>query len=96
MFVFGDGGGDQSLTIGERGRGRRGDGKIYWSSMTPLSPRRRCWLCASTFPTSLPHQASSPINPPQRFNTDPKIFCFILSTRSGGVGMNLVGADTVM
>ncbi|KAL4459188.1 hypothetical protein ABPG75_014053 [Micractinium tetrahymenae] len=32
----------------------------------------------------------------QRFNTDPKIFCFILSTRSGGVGMNLIGADTVI
>ena len=31
----------------------------------------------------------------QRFNTDPKIFVFILSTRSGGVGMNLTGADTV-
>ena len=33
---------------------------------------------------------------PQRFNTDPKIFCFILSTRSGGVGINLTGADTVI
>ena len=32
----------------------------------------------------------------QRFNTDPRIFCFILSTRSGGVGMNLTGADTVI
>ena len=32
----------------------------------------------------------------QRFNTNPKIFCFILSTRSGGVGMNLTGADTVI
>ncbi|GAX77679.1 hypothetical protein CEUSTIGMA_g5122.t1 [Chlamydomonas eustigma] len=32
----------------------------------------------------------------QRFNTDPKVFCFILSTRSGGVGINLVGADTVI
>jgi E1A-binding protein p400 len=32
----------------------------------------------------------------QRFNTDPKIFSFILSTRSGGVGMNLIGADTVI
>ena len=30
-----------------------------------------------------------------RFNADPKIFAFILSTRSGGVGMNLTGADTV-
>jgi hypothetical protein len=32
----------------------------------------------------------------QRFNTDPKIFLFILSTRSGGVGVNLVGANTVI
>ncbi len=31
-----------------------------------------------------------------RFNTDPKIFCFILSTRSGGLGINLTGADTVI
>jgi len=31
-----------------------------------------------------------------RFNSDPKIFCFILSTRSGGVGVNLTGADTVI
>lgn len=26
-----------------------------------------------------------------RFNNDPKIFCFILSTRSGGLGINLTG-----
>lgn len=32
----------------------------------------------------------------QRFNTNPKYFLFILSTRSGGVGVNLVGADTVI
>ncbi|CAJ0570577.1 unnamed protein product, partial [Mesorhabditis spiculigera] len=32
----------------------------------------------------------------ERFNTDPKIFCFILSTRAGGVGINLTGADTVI
>ncbi|CAM9514029.1 unnamed protein product, partial [Chrysoparadoxa australica] len=31
-----------------------------------------------------------------RFNGDPKIFCFILSTRSGGLGINLTGADTVI
>mmetsp|Transcript_7652 Transcript_7652/g.22422 ORF Transcript_7652/g.22422 Transcript_7652/m.22422 type:complete len:1551 (+) Transcript_7652:1-4653(+) len=31
-----------------------------------------------------------------RFNNDPKIFCFILSTRSGGTGINLTGADTVI
>jgi len=32
----------------------------------------------------------------QRFNSNPRIFIFILSTRSGGVGMNLTGADTVI
>jgi SNF2 family DNA or RNA helicase len=31
-----------------------------------------------------------------RFNGDPKVFCFILSTRSGGLGINLTGADTVI
>jgi SNF2 family DNA or RNA helicase len=31
-----------------------------------------------------------------RFNNDPKVFCFILSTRSGGTGVNLIGADTVV
>ena len=32
----------------------------------------------------------------ERFNNDPSIFVFILSTRSGGIGMNLTGADTVI
>merc|ERR1712158_227804 len=32
----------------------------------------------------------------ERFNNDSKYFCFILSTRSGGVGINLTGADTVI
>ncbi|XP_038075148.1 helicase SRCAP-like isoform X2 [Patiria miniata] len=31
-----------------------------------------------------------------RFNMDKRIFCFILSTRSGGLGINLTGADTVV
>lgn len=31
-----------------------------------------------------------------RFNGDKRIFVFILSTRSGGVGVNLTGADTVI
>lgn len=29
-----------------------------------------------------------------RYNADKRILCFILSTRSGGVGLNLTGADT--
>ena len=32
----------------------------------------------------------------ERFNTDKRIFLFILSTRSGGIGVNLTGADTVI
>ena len=32
----------------------------------------------------------------ERFNNNTKYFCFILSTRSGGVGINLTGADTVI
>ena len=32
----------------------------------------------------------------ERFNRDERILCFILSTRSGGVGMNLTGADAVV
>jgi Helicase conserved C-terminal domain len=31
-----------------------------------------------------------------RFNSDNKLFVFILSTRSGGLGINLTGADTVI
>ena len=30
------------------------------------------------------------------FNTNTRYFCFILSTRSGGIGINLTGADTVI
>ncbi|EJD41611.1 hypothetical protein AURDEDRAFT_186421 [Auricularia subglabra TFB-10046 SS5] len=32
----------------------------------------------------------------ERFNSDAKVFAFIASSRSGGVGINLTGADTVI
>ena len=32
----------------------------------------------------------------ERFNNDPRILAFILSSRSGGIGINLTGADTVI
>lgn len=32
----------------------------------------------------------------ERFNSDPRILCFILSSRSGGLGINLTGADSVI
>ena len=31
-----------------------------------------------------------------QFNANPRIFLFISSTRAGGVGINLTGADTVI
>lgn len=49
-------------------------------------------LCVYSLCTFSPlHQALM-----ERFNADQRIFCFILSTRSGGVGVNLTGADTVI
>ncbi|ODQ44537.1 hypothetical protein PICMEDRAFT_74270 [Pichia membranifaciens NRRL Y-2026] len=32
----------------------------------------------------------------ERFNNDSRVKCFILSTRAGGLGINLTGADTVI
>jgi ATP-dependent DNA helicase len=32
----------------------------------------------------------------KRFNTDPNTFAFLLSTRAGGLGINLTAADTVI
>jgi len=50
--------------------------------------------------TYLRLDGSTPINQRQRlmdrFNMDKRIFVFILSTRSGGIGINLTGADTVV
>ena len=31
-----------------------------------------------------------------KFNNDKKVFCFISSTRSGGIGLNLTGADSII
>jgi len=31
-----------------------------------------------------------------QFNNDPRVFVFILSTRSGGLGINLTGANHVI
>lgn len=31
-----------------------------------------------------------------RFNTDPNVFLFLMTTRAGGLGLNLTAADTVI
>jgi hypothetical protein len=43
------------------------------------------------FPQSLPVCSAR-----YRFNKDPNSFVFLLSTRAGGVGINLTAADTVI
>lgn len=43
--------------------------------------------------------ATSPkerMNLVDRFNADPNIFAFILTTRTGGIGLNLTGANVVL
>lgn len=32
----------------------------------------------------------------EEFNNDPTVFAFLISTRAGGLGLNLIGADTVI
>ncbi len=32
----------------------------------------------------------------EAFNRDESIFCFLLTTRAGGLGVNLVGANRVL
>lgn len=41
-------------------------------------------------------QVSERQNLVDEFNNDPNIFLFLLSTRAGGQGLNLTGADTVI
>lgn len=55
---------------------------------------RRYWWCQAS--TKVCDRALVLQVMMQRFNTDTKYFVFILSTRSGGVGINLTGADTVV
>ena len=48
-----------------------------------------CRLDGSTELTERQHMIDT-------FNTQPEVFCFLLSTRAGGQGINLASADTVI
>lgn len=62
--------------------------KLLKDSDCRLKTKNICFLLCPSFS---PSQSLM-----DRFNADRRIFCFILSTRSGGVGVNLTGADTVV
>ena len=66
---------------------------------SPPSPRPSQFLCLHGH-TYFRLDGSTKVEDRQRlmdrFNRDEKIFVFILSTRSGGLGINLVGADSVV
>ncbi len=50
-------------------------------------------------PTALPlcpHPPTHQPTRPPRFNSSDDVFAFLLSTRAGGQGLNLTGADTVI
>jgi hypothetical protein len=55
-------------------------------------PASCCLLCLTfTFPSLQERQASI-----DAFNSDPQRWVFLLSTRAGGLGINLTAADTVI
>jgi len=58
-------------------------------SVAPLSPLFLLTHVASTQVVERQQLVDS-------FNGDPSLFAFLLSTRAGGQGLNLTGADTVI
>ncbi|KAK9788325.1 hypothetical protein WJX73_009601 [Symbiochloris irregularis] len=82
-----------------RGLRSRGSRALIFTQMARMLDILEVWLNLHAFPylrldgSTKPEQRQALM---QRFNTNPKLLVFILSTRSGGVGMNLTGADTVI
>jgi superfamily II DNA/RNA helicase len=79
---------------------KRGDHKcLIFTQMSKMLDTLETFLCLHGY-TYVRLDGSTKVEMRQklmeRFNKDPKLFVFILSTRSGGLGINLVGADTVI
>ena len=72
---------------------------LIFTQMTRMLDVLEGWLNAGGY-TYLRLDGGTPVDTRQahmnRFNSDPKVFAFILTTRAGGLGINLVGADTVV
>ena len=62
---------------------------ISFSLFTPLTPPH-------THTHTHTHTPSPPLQAIDRYNKDAGSFVFLLSTRAGGVGINLTAADTVV
>lgn len=58
------------------------------SARSPIDPHERC-ISLSTY-------CVIPQTLIDRFNADDSIFVMLLTTRTGGVGVNLTGADRVI
>ena len=87
------------VRCGRGGGGEEASGPPRTSTATP----RPCSSCSPHF-LVFPHMLTCVgcVSPQERqrnikdFNSDPKTWLFLLSTRAGGLGINLTSADTVI
>ena len=89
----------QALARLLRQRKAGGSKVLIFTQMTRMLDILEAWLNVAGH-TYLRLDGSTGVEERQRsmdaFNSDPRIFAFILTTRAGGLGINLVGADTVI
>jgi len=98
-FVQYDSGKLQNLALLLRSLKKDGHKCLIFTQMTKMLDILECFLTMNNH-NYVRLDGSTSIESRQilmdRFNSDSKLFCFILSTRSGGLGINLTGADTVI
>ena len=98
---------DYLVTQGDRYCRLDGSTKVRHVRPLPSLPSLSSLPSPHRFRPALPHPPLTPSNPSpaqvldrqaaiDSFNSDPSIFVFLLSTRAGGLGINLTAADTVI